>query len=155
MSKILVTGCAGFIGSWVCDKAISKGYHVVGVDNLSGKINYTPDKVEFYHFDVNSDISVAMNGIDAIVHTAAYAEIRHNWDLRSERQKIFTNNEMATISVLEQMPDVPIIYLSSASVYGSLSRSKKEVLTEEDANPSLIESPYAAAKLACESYVAS
>ena len=33
--KILVTGCAGFIGSHLCEKLISLGYHVVGIDNFS------------------------------------------------------------------------------------------------------------------------
>ena len=39
--KILVTGCAGFIGSHLCEKLISKGYNVIGIDNLStGNIKF-------------------------------------------------------------------------------------------------------------------
>ena len=35
MKKAVVTGCAGFIGSHVCDYLLSKNYNVVGLDNLS------------------------------------------------------------------------------------------------------------------------
>jgi nucleoside-diphosphate-sugar epimerase len=154
MAKILVTGCAGFVGSWICDKIIANGDDIVGIDNLASKVNYTPDKVQFHKMDINSDISDLIKGIDAVVHTASYAELRHNWDDVSERKRIFINNETATLNLLEQIPAVPIIYLSSASVYGSLSQHKKTTLREEDANPGAIESPYAAAKFACEAYVA-
>ena len=33
--KILVTGCAGFIGMHLCEKLFDLGYNVVGVDNLN------------------------------------------------------------------------------------------------------------------------
>ena len=32
--RILVTGAAGFLGSHLCDELLSKGYHVIGVDNF-------------------------------------------------------------------------------------------------------------------------
>ncbi len=153
MTKIAVTGCAGFIGSWVCDKAIAAGYDVVGIDNLSSGVNYTPKNVQFYEADVNSDIKNILSDVDAVVHCSAYAELRHNWSSTEERNRLFLSNEMATRSVLEQMPDVPFIFLSSASVYGSLSNINNSILYEKDCTPETIESPYAASKLACEAYV--
>ena len=40
MKKILVTGCAGFIGSHLCEKLVNENYNVIGLDNLSnGKIS--------------------------------------------------------------------------------------------------------------------
>lgn len=159
MTKIAVTGCAGFVGSWICDKVLSAGYDIVGIDNLTSNVNFTPTNVEFHKLDLNENIKPILKDVDAVIHAAAYAELRHNWQDKTERDRLFLNNEMATRSVLEQMPDVPIIFLSTAAVYGSLSNyasSTKfnQALVEEDATPGAVESPYAASKLACEAYVA-
>lgn len=156
MSKIVVTGCAGFVGSWICEKILASGHEVIGLDNFSSKVNYTPKEVELHQVSVNDNIKEIIKGADAIVHAAAYAELRHNWTDISERDRLFTNNEIATRNLLEQMPDVPFIFLSSSSVYGSLSNNKvkERALVEEDASPEMVESPYAASKLACETYVA-
>jgi len=151
--KIMVTGCAGFIGSWISQKAINLGHQVVGIDNLSSGVNYTPNGVDFYIKDVNSDLSEQMSGVDAIVHCSAYAQLKDNWKDQSERKRLFNNNELATISILEQMPAVPLVFMSSASVYGSLYQIKNDIILEEDSNTYTIESPYAASKFACESYI--
>jgi UDP-glucose 4-epimerase len=153
--RICVTGCAGFVGSWICEKAIKAGHTVVGLDNLSSNVNYTPKEVEFHLVDVSSDdLTDILSNVDAVVHAAAYAELRHNWDNISERKKLFKNNEVATLNVLECMPPVPIIFLSSCSVYGSLSNDKiKSALIESDACTDYVESPYAASKMACEAYI--
>lgn len=156
MTKIAVTGCAGFVGSWICEKALAAGYEIVGIDNLTSDVDYTPKEVEFHKLDVNGNIQSVLSNVDAVVHAAAYAELRHNWQDISERERLFTNNEIATRSILEKMPDVPIIFLSTGAVYGSLSNKSVShyALTEDNANPGVAESPYAASKLACEAYVA-
>jgi UDP-glucose 4-epimerase len=159
MTKIAVTGCAGFIGSWICDKALTAGYEVIGIDNLTSGVNFTPAKVEFHKIDINDNIKDLLSNVDAVIHTAAYAELRHNWESKTERDRLFLNNEIGTRSVLEQMPAVPIIFLSTAAIYGSRSNSADAkkfnyALIESDADPSAVESPYAASKLACEAYLA-
>jgi nucleoside-diphosphate-sugar epimerase len=156
MKKVVVTGCSGFIGSWICEKVLNAGYQVIGLDNLGSGVDYTSKNIEFYNVDLNSNIKDILSGADAIVHSAAYAELRHNWENPAERQKLFLNNEVATRNILEQMPNVPLVFLSTAAVYGSLSNNKinSRPLLEEDANPEFVESPYAASKLACESYIA-
>jgi UDP-glucose 4-epimerase len=155
MTKVIVTGCAGFIGSWICEKALEKKYTVIGIDNLSSGVNFTPKEVEFYKKDLNDDISNILNNADFIIHAAAHAELRHNWKNREERERLFNNNERATRSLLEQMGNVPIVFLSTASVYGSLSHNKygEIPLTEENVGSDSVESPYAASKLACEAYI--
>lgn len=155
MKKILVTGCAGFVGSWICDKAMAAGYEIVGIDNYASGVNNTPKGVEFHEKDLNDNIKDIIKDVDAVVHAAAYAELRHNWTTIENRKRLFANNEMATISLLEQMPEVPIVFLSSASVYGSMSHDKitDRALVETDVTPASIESPYAGSKLACEAYI--
>src|SRR6266404_3491815 len=120
MTKIAVTGCAGFVGSWICDKALVAGYEVIGIDNLASGVNFTPTGVKFYKVDINDNIQNILADVDAVIHAAAYAELRHNWQDKSQRNRLFLNNEIATRNILEQMPDVPFIFLSTAAVYGSL-----------------------------------
>ena len=48
MKNVLITGCAGFIGSTIAKKIIQKGFKVYGIDDLStGKIKNLPKKLIF------------------------------------------------------------------------------------------------------------
>ena len=85
MKKILITGGAGFIGSNLSLKLISKGYDVTVLDNLSKQIhgvdpektsplyNSIKDQVHFIHGSVTSreDWMQALEGQDAVIHLAA------------------------------------------------------------------------------------
>ena len=53
MSKVLITGGAGFIGSHIVDRLIDEGYEVVVVDDhSSGKENNINKKAKFYKADI-------------------------------------------------------------------------------------------------------
>ena len=48
MEKLLITGVAGFIGSNVAKRFCNEGYHVVGIDDLSGgRIENIPEGIDF------------------------------------------------------------------------------------------------------------
>lgn len=76
--KILITGAAGFLGSHLCEMFTSKGYNVIGMDNLiTGRIEniqhlFPFQNFEFWHHDVTKFIHVP-GKLDYILHFASPA----------------------------------------------------------------------------------
>lgn len=76
--RVLITGAAGFLGSHLCDRFISEGYDVVGMDNLiTGDLKniehlFKIKEFEFYHHDVSKFVHVP-GRIDYILHFASPA----------------------------------------------------------------------------------
>src|SRR3989304_5387821 len=80
--KILVTGSAGMMGSWLCDKLIEQSHQVIGIDNLSGGLKENiNDKVEQWYDDLRDEKAINKifdyyyntGKIDALFHLAADA----------------------------------------------------------------------------------
>ncbi len=77
-NRVLITGAAGFLGSHLCDRFISEGYDVVGMDNLiTGDLRNIEHlmklkQFEFYHHDVSKFVYVP-GRIDYILHFASPA----------------------------------------------------------------------------------
>ncbi|MFQ6137290.1 MAG: GDP-mannose 4,6-dehydratase [Candidatus Hydrothermarchaeales archaeon] len=153
MDEVLVTGCAGFIGSNVVDKLLEKGYRVIGMDNFA---DYYPREIKeknisgamrHENFDfVEGDILTAtLPKVDYIIHEAAQAGVRTSW---GKSFGVYTkNNILATQRLLEFYKDAGIkkfVYASSSSVYGVA-----ELPMKEDALLKPI-SPYGVSKLAAE-----
>lgn len=156
--KILVTGGCGFVGSHIVDRLLADGHSVFVVDDhSSGQRNhvdgasYLPPGFVECGRRVEQIEAVELEGVEAVVHAAAYPELRHNWDSPAQRHRLLAANVCATVSLLEAMPEVPIVYLSSASVYGS---QPGVMCTEGMASAETCESPYAATKFAGELLVA-
>ena len=76
MTKVFITGAAGFLGSHIADKMIQLGHDVVGVDNLLGgyRDNVNP-LVEFHNYDLKdlNNLSDLMSGCDVVYHSACTA----------------------------------------------------------------------------------
>ncbi|NND06820.1 MAG: SDR family oxidoreductase [Saprospiraceae bacterium] len=78
MSRILITGAAGFLGSHLCDRFYNEGYEVVGMDNLlTGSLQniehlFKKERFDFYHHDVSKFVHVP-GPIDFILHFASPA----------------------------------------------------------------------------------
>ena len=78
MKKVLITGSAGFLASHLCDRFLSEGFHVVGMDNLvTGTMQNMEHmmghpKFDFYHYDVTKFVHVPGN-LDYILHFASPA----------------------------------------------------------------------------------
>ncbi len=158
-NKVLVTGCADFIGSNLCEKLIAKGYSVSGIDNFDPF--YSRDVKEknlswltsqksfqFYELDItNRDYLFKIDGsFDAVIHLAAQAGIRPSVLSPSAYVNV---NIQGTLNVLDFMlsRDIQkIVFGSSSSVYGDPSISPYK----ENSNTDYPISPYAFTKKTCE-----
>jgi nucleoside-diphosphate-sugar epimerase len=158
MNRVLVTGCAGFIGSHLAERLLGENYEVVGIDSFT---DYYPPELKNHNirqarenknfqFIAKSLLEVnlrnLLRGVDYIFHEAAQAGVRHSWG--KNFQIYADNNLLATQKLLEACKDAPVkklIYASSSSVYGDL----KKLPMEETDLPAPI-SPYGVSKLAGE-----
>ena len=158
MKTILVTGCAGFIGSHVCELLLSKGYKVVGADNFDefyakeikeeNLTNFSNnDNFRFYELDLCKGLdSIKEENIHAVIHLAAKAGVRPS--IQDPAGYIHANIT-GTQKVHEFMLRKEIrklIFASSSSVYGN---NKKTPFSESDSVDNPI-SPYAFTKKAGE-----
>ncbi|MEW6201421.1 MAG: GDP-mannose 4,6-dehydratase [bacterium] len=164
MTKILVTGAAGFIGSHLAEKLVAMGYDVVGVDcftdyysgtiktrnlePLKGKNNFRFSERKIQDAE---KLRGLLNGIEYVFHLAAQPGVRASWGRNFE--VYVENNITATQVLLEELKDSPVkkfIFASSSSVYGDAEK----LPTHEDTPPQPV-SPYGVTKLASEHLCAS
>jgi len=152
--KILVTGGAGFIGSYTVDRLCESGYQVTVIDDLSnGHIEAVNDKATFIECDIcnyEALLKVFKNeSYDTVIHFAAYISAPESVSLPIEYFKV---NTTGTLNVLEAMNETgvkKIIFSSTAAVYGLLDKGGP--ITEEDPVAPL--SPYAESKLLAEKMI--
>lgn len=78
MKSVLITGAAGFLGSHLCDRFLSEGFRVIGMDNLiTGDLRniehlFKESRFEFYRHDVSTFVHVP-GELDYILHFASPA----------------------------------------------------------------------------------
>jgi len=151
MSKILVTGGCGYIGSHTIVDLVENGFDVVSVDNnsrsnpriLEGVEKITGKKVKNYKVDLcNFDDTFAIfqenPDIAGIIHFAAYKAVGESVDLPL---MYFENNLLSLINLLKCVQEFSIPYFvfsSSCTVYGN----PNEIPVTELTPPKPAESPY-------------
>jgi nucleoside-diphosphate-sugar epimerase len=156
MSKYLITGIAGFIGSSIARALLAQGDEVRGIDNLStGKrenLTEILSQIDFREADLLDLDAVhsACRGVDYIFHEAAIPSVPKSVvdPLGSNRA-----NVDATVHLLIAAKDARVkrvVYAASSSAYGDTPTLPKH----EAMIPNPI-SPYAVAKLASEYYMTS
>ncbi|MCH2132791.1 MAG: NAD-dependent epimerase [Phycisphaerales bacterium] len=135
--RVLVTGAAGFIGSFTTHRLLERGDEVVGLDNLNDyydptlkqarldRIQSRPDADRFQFIQANLadrdaiDNAFATGGFDRVVHLAAQAGVRYSL----ECPHVYTeSNITGFLHILEgcRHHDIKhLVYASTSSVYGS------------------------------------
>ncbi|MEE2988728.1 MAG: GDP-mannose 4,6-dehydratase [Verrucomicrobiota bacterium] len=162
--KILLTGCAGFIGSHTLDRLLAEGHQVIGIDNFdpfydralkAANIATHADHSDFELLEADLadadtyqmlKFMVGKEPIDAIIHLAAKAGVRPSIEDPVGYQRA---NVIATQNLLEFANDEGIkqfVFASSSSVYGV----NPNVPWSEEHDVSGPISPYASTKVSCE-----
>lgn len=148
--KAMVTGGAGFIGSYIAAELLKKGIETLVLDNFyMGKKNNIPSGAKLIEVDCldREALDKALSGVDVVFHEAARVSIRNSVnDFYSDAEV----NIMGTVNVLESVIKNKVkklIYASSMAVYGD---AKHLPIKESDTLEPL--SPYGISKLASEKY---
>jgi UDP-glucose 4-epimerase len=156
--NLIVTGCAGFIGSTLVDRLLADGHQVTGVDNFStgqrrfldGALAHQNFKlVEIDLLDLDA-LKLAFAGGEAVFHLSANADVRFGTE---HPRKDLEQNTIATYNVLEAMREngiKKIAFSSTGSVYGEA----EVVPTPEDGPFPIQTSLYGASKAAGEGLIA-
>jgi len=152
MSKVLVTGGAGFIGSHLVDALIEEGHQVVVVDNLStGSVLNLNGFAKLYEVDVLSeklDEVFEIEKPEYVFHLAAQISVTSSF---RDSVNDGNNNIIGSLHVLERCVKhevKKIMFSSSAAVYGDTVT----IPTTED-TPTKPTSPYEISKLTTEDYI--
>jgi UDP-glucose 4-epimerase len=151
MTKVAVTGGAGFIGSNLTKRLLSEGNQVVVIDDLSTGLLSNVDLEDsiFHQISINNpkSLATALKDCETIFHLAARGSVP-----RSLKNPVATHevNATGTLNVLEvaRATGAHIVFSSSSSVYG-----RNMQLPKDESMWLGPMTPYAASKLAAEGYV--
>ena len=156
--RVAVTGSAGFIGSHLCDRLLSDGHQVVGIDCFSDYYDrerkeqnlrqartsqsFTLEEADL----VDANLRRILDGVEVVFHLAGQEGVRPSWGDHFDRY--VHDNIVATQRLLEALRETPIqrlVFASSESVYGDAEMFP----TKETALPRPV-SPFGMTKLAAE-----
>lgn len=163
MTKVILTGAAGFIGYHTTQKLLAEGYHVVGIDNLNDYYDVNLKKARLSEIQTHPNFTFAELNIEDIetmhalfeahhdaeyvVHLAAQAGVRYSLE---NPYSYIQSNVMGHTVLLEAARKLKNLknfaYASSSSVYGGNTKTPFSVKDRVDHPLSL----YAATKKSCE-----
>jgi len=122
MSRVLVTGAAGFLGSYLCDRLLSNGHEVIGMDNrVSGQTEnldaaFKNGRFSFQEHDVTEFIHVS-GELDAVLHLASLASPVFYRDYPIKTLKVGALGTHKTLGLAKEK-DAVYLFTSTSEVYG-------------------------------------
>lgn len=160
MTKVLITGGCGYIGSHTAIELLARGtFEVISIDNFSNSADIVLDRIKTitgksiqnYAIDLCDEQAVesvfaAHPDIDGVIHFAAYKAVGESVE---KPLAYYHNNFLSLVNILKACRDFNVkqfIFSSSCSLYGNI----QDLPVKEDTPLSEAESPYAYTKLAGE-----
>ncbi len=122
MSRILVTGAAGFLGSHLCDQLLADGHKVIGMDNrVSGQAEnlddaFHHDRFSFHEHDVTEFLHIS-GELDAVLHLASLASPVFYRDYPIKTLKVGALGTHKTLGLAKEK-DATYLFTSTSEVYG-------------------------------------
>ena len=155
--RIVVTGAAGFIGSHTCERLVTRGHEVIGLDSFDSYLYPAEQKrrnavaftgarmIEGNICDPAAVANAITTDVDVVCHLAALAGVRPSL---AEPLRYLETNITGTGVIIERMRTLGLtrlVFASSSSVYGAKPGTDVAAFREDD--PCLTPaSPYAATK---------
>ncbi len=163
---ILITGAAGFIGSHISLRMLSKNIDVIGIDNLNNYYNVSLKKArlnnlrKFKRFTfIKADLSKNLNlekvlkkKVIAICHLAAQAGVRYSITNPNIYLKYNIDGFLSILEYCRKNKGTHLVYASSSSVYGANKKVPFSVLDDVSNPVSLYAATKRANELMAESY---
>ncbi|MDR1534237.1 MAG: NAD-dependent epimerase/dehydratase family protein [Planctomycetota bacterium] len=153
--KILLTGCAGFIGRHLLERLLAEGHAVRGIDDFStgdrGRLAALGKDFDLIEGDLGdpAKAAAAVRGRELVIHLASRPSVPRS--LAHPRESALAS-VLATVTLLEaaaRAGAARVVQAASSSAYGD-----SPVFPRRESAPPRPLSPYAAAKLAQEAYAA-
>src|SRR3984957_5823545 len=155
MTKCLVTGGAGFIGSHLVEALLDRGHQVRVLDNFSTgdpeNLLGVRDRIEVIEGDITDlqEVRSATRGVEVIFHQAALASVPRSVADPLATHRACVDGTLNILMAARELGVRRVVYAASSSAYGNSVR-----LPKSESQPTAPLSPYAAAKLAGENYCA-
>ena len=164
MTRILVTGAAGFIGSHVTEALLARGDDVIGLDNFDPAyprvvklenlaLCHGQPAFRLVEADVRDETRLAelLTPDTVVVHLAALAGVRPSVTDPVRYANVNVGGTAALLSAMQRAGASRLVFASSSAVYGD----ETPVPFREDAPAVTPVSPYGATKRAAELLIAS
>jgi len=153
MSRYLITGIAGFIGSALAQSLVSLGHQVRGIDNLStGKtknLDAIADRIDFTVADILDGAAMlkACRDVEFVLHQAALPSVAGSIDDPMTTHRVNADGTLSLLLAARESRVRRVIYASSCAAYGDA-----ELPNREEMRPRPL-SPYAVSKISGEFYM--
>ena len=149
MTKVVVTGGAGFIGSHIVDGCVEEGFDVHVIDISSPRKGHTNKKARYHEADIRNLKSITPIIKDAlyVFHLAALPRVQYSIENPEETTETNVVGTMNVLAAAQKGGVKRVIFSSSSSVYGD----QPTLPFKEDMTPAP-KSPYALHKLVGEQY---